>query len=346
MAVRGPGFASDNYAPMCPEALEALVRANEGPAPAYGADAWTARAEAAIAAWFEAECRVFFVGTGTAGNALALATLARPYERVLCHEAAHAIHDECGAPGLVGGGVRLTPLPGAHGRIDRETLAGALAGRADVHHGRAAALTLTQPTELGTVYTPEALAGLCALAHGHGLRVHVDGARLFNAVAALGCAPRALGPDAGVDVLTLGGTKGGLGLGEALVFFDLELAEGFAWRHKQAGQLFSKMRFLSAPWTGLLEGDAWRRHAAHANACARRLAEAVAGVEGVRLAHPVEANAVFLELPAAVAAGLEARGWRFHALPAWGGARFLCAWDTEEAAVDLLAADIAELAAG
>jgi threonine aldolase len=204
-------------------------------------------------------------------------------------------------------------------------------------------VTLTQATEVGTVYRPAEVAAIAELAHAHGLRVHMDGARFCNAVAALGAAPAEITWRAGVDVLCFGGTKMGLPVGEAVVFFDRKLSEDFAWRCKQAGQLASKMRFLSAPWLGMLEGDAWLRHAAHANAMAQRLAAGLAGIPGARLLFPVEANGVFVALPDEVQQGLRQRGWRFYTFIGAGGARLMCAWDTQPESVDALLADLREL---
>jgi threonine aldolase len=202
---------------------------------------------------------------------------------------------------------------------------------------------MTQATEVGTVYQPSEIAAIATLAHQHGLRVHMDGARFANAVASLNVAPAEITWRAGVDVLCFGGTKMGLPIGEAVVFFNRELAEDFAWRCKQAGQLASKMRFLSAPWLGILENAAWLRHASHANAMAKRLAEGLTGLPGVSLMFPVEANGVFAMLPAEVQDKLRSRGWRFYTFIGAGGARFMCAWDTRPETVDTLLADLREI---
>ena len=204
-------------------------------------------------------------------------------------------------------------------------------------------VTLTQATEVGTVYRPAEVAAIAELAHAHGLRVHMDGARFCNAAAALGAAPAEITWRAGVDLLCFGGTKMGLPVGEAVVFFDRRLSEDFAWRCKQAGQLASKMRFLSAPWLGMLEGGAWLHHAAHANAMAQRLAAGLADIPGARLLFPVEANGVFVALPDSVQQGLRDRGWRFYTFIGAGGARLMCAWDTQPESVDALLADLREL---
>jgi threonine aldolase len=324
-------FASDNFAGLCPEALAALIEANADHAPSYGADGWTLEATRLIREIFETECEVFPVFTGTAANSLALASICAPFERTLCFEHAHIAVDECGAPGFFAHGTTLTRIPGEHGKITPAAIVQAATARTDVHHPRARAVSLTQSTELGTVYTPAELTAIGRAAHDLGLAVHMDGARFANAVAALGVAPRALTWEAGIDVLSFGGTKNGLPFGEAVVFFDRELARHFEYRRKQAGQLASKMRFLSAPWVGALRDGAWLRHAAHANAMAAKLEHGLREIPGVVLAHPREANAVFATLPPAIADALRAQGWRFYSdVDPSGAARLMCAWDTRE----------------
>jgi threonine aldolase len=299
-------FASDNHAGICPEAIAALVEANSAHAPSYGADDWTIEATRLVRELFETDCDVFFVFNGTAANSLSLASLCQPFDSVLCHEQAHIATDECGAPGFFAHGTTLTPISGEHGKISPEAVIRAATGRRDVHHSRARALSLTQSTELGAVYSPTEIAALAAAAHEHGLAVHMDGARFANAVAAAGVAPRALTWEAGVDVLSLGGTKNGLPFGEAVVFFKREHARFFEYRRKQGGQLASKMRFLTAPWIGALRDGAWLRHAAHANAMAAELERGLRALPGVRIAHRRQANAVFASLPAPVAASHQA----------------------------------------
>lgn len=345
----GAQFASDNWAGLAPEALAALVEANAaGHAPAYGDDAWTARACDAIRALFEApEAEVFFVFSGTAANALALAHLCKPYEAVVCTPHAHVAADECNALGLLGGGVSLLLADDPHGggKLTPAMLAAAAQRRSDVHAPRARAVTLAQSTELGGIYGLDELRALGEAAHGLDLAFHMDGARFANAVAALGCSPADASWRAGVDVLCFGGSKNGLAVGEAVVFFDRARAEGFAWRAKQAGQLASKMRSITAPWLGLLEGGAWLAHARNANAMAARLAAALAELPRVRLHAAADANGVFAWLPRAAITALQARGWAFHEfLPPRDGlgcCRFMCAWDTPAERVDALVADLA-----
>lgn len=347
MSVGLQNFASDNWAGIAPEALAALLQANAaGHAPAYGNDAWTQRACDAIRALFDHDAEVFFVFTGGAANALALAALCRPYEAVVCTPQAHIALDEANAVGFFGGGTGLLPATDAPGaKLTPAALEAAATRRRDVHASRARAVSLTQSTELGCVYTPDELRALTTAAHALDLKVHMDGARLANAVAALGVAPAALTGQAGVDVLSFGMTKNGAPAGEAVVFFDRALAEGFEWRAKQAGQLASKMRLLAAPWVGLLEGDAWLAHARHANAMAARLAAAIERLPGVELLAPREANGVFAWLPRRAIDAVRERGWSFHeVLPerdGRGACRLMCAWDTEAATVDAFAADLA-----
>jgi threonine aldolase len=322
-------LASDTYAGLCPEALDALRQANRGHAPAYGDDAWTARARDLLRDVFATDCEVFFVATGTAANALALAALCRPYHSVLCHADAHIQTDECGAPEYAGHGIKLIALEGAGGKLEPARVRQAAAQRRDVHSHLPGVLSLSQPTEAGTLYPMDELRVLTALAHELGLRVHVDGARFVNALAALRLPPAELSWQAGADVLCLGGTKNGLLAGDAVIFFDRALAEGFEYRRKQAGHLMAKLRFLAAPWVAVLESGAWLRNAEHANAMARRLEQKLRAIPGVRLLYPVQANAVFVDMPPAWADGLHQRGWHFYTIA--GGYRLMCSWDTQEA---------------
>ena len=338
-------FASDNYAGVTPEAWDALERANHGHALAYGEDAWTARASDLVREIFETDCEVFFTFSGTAANSLALATLCRSYHSIVCHELAHLETDECGAPEFFSGGTKVLLARGELGKVDPQSLREVATRRSDMHFPRTRALSVTQATELGTVYRESELGEMAESVRSLGLHLHMDGARFANAVASLGVAPRALAPDVSVDVLCFGGAKLGLPVGELVVFFNLALAEEFEFRCKQAGQLAAKMRFLAAPWVGLLESGAWLDHAAHANRQASRLAEALTGL-GVELLAPSEANAVFAQLSAAAAAELRSRGWLFYDFIGEGGARFMCSWDTTDEDVDSLVADVAAVVQG
>jgi threonine aldolase len=323
-------FASDNYAGICPEAFAALSEANLSHAPGYGDDRWTAEAADLIRATFACDCEVFFVFNGTAANSLALSALCQSYHSIVCHETAHVETDECGAPEFFSNGTKVLTAPGPHGKLSPEAVEHLVRRRADIHYPKPRVISVTQPTELGTLYTRAELLALGERARALGLRVHMDGARFANAVAALGVSPRAISRDVGVDVLCLGGTKNGMAVGEAVVFFDRALAAEFEYRCKQAGQLASKMRFLAAQWVGMLRDGAWLRRARHANQMATLLAQLLEGAPGVSLLHPVEANAVFAALPPGAAEGLRAGGWRFYDFIGSGGVRFMCAWDVNE----------------
>ncbi len=338
-------FASDNFAGICPEAWAALAEANRDHAPSYGADAWTAEATRLIREVFETDCEVHFVFTGTAANSLAVAAACAPFESVLCHQHAHLATDECGAPGFFSHGLSLVPLPGKDGKLHFADVERAATSRTDVHHPKPRLVSLTQSTELGTVYAVEEVAAIGATADNLSLALHMDGARFANAIATLGVAPRAVTWEAGVDVLSLGGIKNGMAGGEALVFFDKHLARHFAFRRKQSGQLSSKMRFLAAPWVGVLRDGAWLRHAAHANAMAVQLERGLRTLAGVQIAYPCQANAVFAILPTHLADRLHARGWQFYNdVGPDGAARLMCSWDTTAEDVAAFLDDAANVA--
>ena len=339
-------FASDNNAGICPQALEALVRANaEGHVPGYGDDEWTQAASARLRDLFETDAQVFFVFNGTAANALALAQLCKPYHAVIAHAFSHIEEDEAGAPALFSGGAKIVTADTPLAKLTPEAVdALAKKGLRGVHHVKARALSITQATELGTVYTPGEIVALTDVARRHGLKVHMDGARFSNALATLACSPAELSWRAGVDVLCFGGVKNGLAVGEAVLFFDRALAAEFEWRVKQAGHLNSKMRLVTAPWLALLEDGVWLKNARHANAMATRLAERITNLPGVRLLAPVQANGVFLELPLSVQAKLREKGWRFYTFLGETGCRLMCAWDTAPETVDRFAADLADAA--
>jgi threonine aldolase len=340
-------FASDNYSGSTPEAWAALEEARHGHARAYGEDPWTERAANLIRDVFETDCDVFFVFNGTAANSLALASCCQSYHSILCHELAHVETDECGAPEFFSNGTKVLLLPGENGRLDPASIERTVKKRTDLHFPKPRAVSLTQATEVGTTYTPDELKAIWARTKSLGLKLHMDGARFANAVASLRCSPKEITWQAGVDVLCFGGTKQGMAVGEAVVFFNREMAREFEWRCKQAGQLASKMRFLSASWVGMLRDGAWLRHAAHANAMAARLETAIAGLPGIQMLFPRQANAVFAELPPHAIERLRANGWVFYTFIGAGGCRFMCSWDTEASDVDALAADLrAALASG
>jgi threonine aldolase len=351
-------FASDNTAGICPEALAALHAANDGPSASYGEDPFTFRAQQLMRELFETDCETFFVFNGTAANALALSALCSRYQSILCHEVAHIDTDECGAPEFFTGGSKLLPLPGARGKLAAAEIERALSRGHGIHFPKPAALSLTQSTELGTLYSPEELRALADLAHARGLHVHLDGARFANAAAVFtskspleqSAAPRpsvvsAASPAdltwrAGVDVLCFGGTKNGLLTTEAVVFFNPSLARDFAARVKQSGQLASKQRFASAQWAAVLADGAWLRHAAHANAAAQTLAAALRPLPGVTLALEPEANAVFVNLPPAASAAMRARGWHFYPFIGEHGYRLMCSWSTRSEDITRFIADL------
>ena len=333
-------FASDNYAGICPEVWAAMDAANRGSAVAYGDDDWTARAADAFRTLFETDCEVFFVFNGTAANSLALSALCQSYHSVICSSSAHVETDECGAPEFFSNGSKLLIASTPDGKLTPDAVRALATSRADIHFPKPRVVTITQPTETGQVYSLAEIQAIAATCRDLGLKLHVDGARFAHACATLECAPADISWRAGVDVLCFGGTKNGMGVGEAVIFFDRALAQDFDYRCKQAGQLASKMRFLSAPWIGLLESGAWLRNAAHANACASRLKEVVEALPGIEIMFPVEANAVFIAAPEPVLEQLRSRGWHFYTFIG-GGARFMFAWDTLVENVDRLALDIA-----
>lgn len=342
-------FASDNYAGMCPEASHWFAQANaSGHEPAYGEDRWTARSTDMLRKLFDIDCDVYFVFNGTAANSLALASMCQSYHSVICSPVAHIETDECGGPEFFSNGSKL--LVGESqsdsariGKLTPEAVSALVTKRTDIHYPRPKIVSLTQATELGTVYSVEEVRAIAWTAQKHDLKVHMDGARFANAVAHLGCSPADITWRAGVDVLCFGGTKNGLPIGEAVVFFDRKLSEDFAWRVKQAGQLASKMRFISAPWVGLLENDVWLRNASHANAMAQRLYQGLLAQPQVQVLHAPQANGVFANLPEAAVSALHAKGWKFYQFIAGGGCRFMCAWDTTEASVDALLHDLREV---
>jgi len=333
-------FASDNTAAVCPEAWAALAAANREPAvSSYGEDPWTKRVADQVRQIFETDCETFLVFNGTAANALALAHSCRPFHSVLCHERAHIETDECGAPEFFSGGSKLHRITGANGKLDLMHAADVLAHHIDVHSSKPRVLSLTQATELGTVYTPDELDAVSAFAKKHELALHMDGARFANAVASLGCTPREISWQRGVDVLVFGGTKNGAAAGELVIFFDRALAREFDYRAKQAGQLASKMRFLAAPWAGLLTDEIWLKNARHANAMASLLAEKLRAAGLGQLAFPREANALFLHLPNEIAEQMRRRGWQFLKFVEPDIYRLMCSWATTETEIEEFVAD-------
>lgn len=337
---KGRQFASDNYAGICPEAFAALEEANDQHAGSYGHDPWTRKASSLIRDIFETDCQVFFVFNGTAANSLAISSLCRSYHGILCHETAHVETDECGAPEFFSGGAKVLLLPGENGKIEPASIDRLARRRSDVHYPKPRVVSLTQATELGTVYTPGELKEIGAMSRKLKLRLHMDGARFPNAAASLGVAPKELSWRAGVEALCFGGTKNGIALGETVVFFKRELADEFEYRRKQAGQLASKMRFLAAPWVGMLSDGAWLRHAAHANRMAQKLKQELEKVTGVNILFPCQANAVFAELPVPAIEALWKLGWMFYIFIGPGGCRLMCSWDTTDEDIQAFVADL------
>jgi threonine aldolase len=332
-------FASDNYAGICPEAWSALEAANAGHATAYGEDAWTARAADAFRSLFEKDLELFFVFNGTAANSLALASLCQSYHGVICCDSSHVETDECGAPEFFSNGSKLLVAAGRDGKLTPAAIHELATKRTDIHYPKPRVVTITQPTELGTVYALDEIKAISLACKQRGLWLHMDGARFANACAALGCSPAELTWKSGVDVLCFGGTKNGMAAGEAVLFFDKALAVDFDYRCKQAGQLASKMRYLSAPWVGLLESGAWLKNAAYANHCASYFAEKVRPIAKIRISAPVEANSVFITASDEILERVRERGWRFYTFIG-GAARFMFAWDADLERVDALVADV------
>ncbi len=339
-------FTSDNAGPAHPSVMEALTRANADYAGSYGADAIMDGVRAKIRNLFEApDAAVYLVATGTAANALSLACLCPPWATIYCHRNSHIEEDECAAPEFYTGGAKLTLLDGGHARIEPRSFEDALSftARAGVHNVQKGALSLTNSTEAGAVYSLDQIRALTDIAKAHGLPVHLDGARFSNAVAALGCTPAEMTWKAGVDIVCFGGTKNGLMGVEAVVIFDAKLAWEFELRRKRGGHLFSKHRYLSAQMEAYLDGDLWREMALHANAMATRLSEGLLA-KGADLQHPTEANAVFAAWSrdghrAVQAAGGQYYFWPFNqSLDGPGdeklSARLVCSWCTTEEDVD------------
>ncbi|HVN11184.1 MAG TPA: beta-eliminating lyase-related protein [Kineosporiaceae bacterium] len=335
----GHTFGSDNHAPVHPEVLAAIAAVNHGHDSPYGADDVTARAVDVVRARLGAPAAVAFVFNGTGANLVGLGLALRPWQHVVCAASAHLAVDECGAPERLLG-VKLVGIDTPDGKLTPQLVRASVTGVGDEHRTQPGAVSITQSTELGTLYTPSEITAIAEIAHELGMVLHVDGARLVNAAAALGVSLAAITTDCGVDVLSLGGTKNGMLAGEAVVVLRPGLEVGLAFARKQLGQLGSKGRYLAAQFLALFEGDLWRSNAEHANAMARRLAGGVRDLPGVRITQPVQANAVFVLLPPAVVAPLQER----FGFSTWdertGEIRWMCSWDTAEADVDDLVAAV------
>lgn len=337
-------FGSDNYAGVHPEVLAAIADANVGHEVSYGADSWTARLGEVLDGVFGRPVQTYPVCTGTGANVVGLQAMLPRWGAVICTDVAHINTDENAAPERVGG-LKLLTVPAPDGRLTPDGVAGRLGGRDDEHRAQPGVVSLTQSTELGTCYTPEQVAMIAALAHAEGLTVHMDGARLANAAATLGVPVRAFTADAGVDVVSLGGTKNGVLGAEAVVVLNPDAVDGVRYLRKIDMQLISKMRFVSAQLIALFDGDLWLRSATHANAMAQRLSTALTAIPGARVTLPVEANAVFAVLPPGVADQVrdDFHFYDWDGLP--GLVRLMCAFDTTADDVDRLAAAVARAAA-
>jgi len=331
-------FLSDNAASACPEVMAAMAAANR-PDASYDGDAWSQRLTATFAALFETEVEAHWISTGTAANALALSSLCPPFGSVVCHRDAHIQNDECGAPEFFTGGAKLLLCDGIGAKVDPGAVERLLASvRDDVHQTQPAALSITNASEYGLVYSPDEVAALGRLCRERGLRFHMDGARFANAVARLGCTPAELSWRAGVDVLSFGFVKNGGFSAEALLFFDPALAKGFGYRRKRAGHLLSKGRYLAAQLLAMLEDDVWLRNARAANAGAQRLAAAA----GSRLVVPVEVNELFVKVAPHEATKLRAAGFEFYDWDV-GQIRLVVSWDQPDAEIAALAAALEAL---
>lgn len=336
-------FASDNNSGACPEVLKVLQESNQEHAYGYGDDEWTRRASDGLRDLFETDCEVFFVFNGTAANSLALASTCCSYHSILCHRLAHLEADECGAPEFFSNGSKVLLLEGDQGKISPSSIDEAVMRRTDLHYPKPKAVSVTQATEVGTIYTLDELRLLGETCRKRGLKFQMDGARFANAIAESGMNPGELIKESGVDILCFGSTKNGAMVGDAVIFFDRDLAYEFEYRCKQAGQLASKMRYLSAPWVALLKDDLWLKNAKNANKRAEQLNQALRGIGDLQVLFPRQANSVFIELPMLVQDKLKERGWRFYTFIGKGGCRFMCSWDTTAEDITCLVSDLREL---
>jgi threonine aldolase len=328
-------FSSDNASGISPEIMTAMQAANDGDAMAYGNDAITARLEAKIADLFESDCKVFPVATGTIANCLALASISKPYGAIFCHRNSHIEVDECGGPEFYSGGSKLKLLDGGDAKFSATDLETAIegSGLGGVHHSQVTGVSMTQASELGTVYQLAEVKAIADVSHKHDLKLHMDGARFANAVATLGCSPAEATWKQGVDLMSFGATKNGAMAAEAVIFFNKDLGEDFEFHRKRAGQLASKMRFISAQLEAYVSDDLWLKNARHANDMAQKLAAGLAALPGADLFAPVEGNQVFVTLPPALTAVLHQAGIQCHT---WEGdtVRFVASFNTSQDAVE------------
>lgn len=330
-------FTSDNVTCACSEVMDAVIAANTDIATSYGDDDWSSRLQVRLSEIFETDVMVFPVVTGTASNAIALSALTPPFGKIYCHELSHINTDECGAPEFYTGGAKLIPMSGNDGKINADNLASSINGTGNVHHAQPSTVSITQACEAGTVYQLDEISAISETAHAHGLSVHMDGARFANALVTLDVSPAEMTWKLGVDVLSFGGTKNGCLAAEAIVIFKPDLVKTLPFLHKRAGQLLSKMRFVSAQLEAYLFDGVWLRNARHANAMASRLSEGLSSFPDIELAYPTQSNEVFVRLPQSVIERLNGEGFEVNERELDGAAvRFVTAWNTQPTDVDQL----------
>jgi threonine aldolase len=317
-----------------------MEEANKGHASAYGEDIWTDKASDKVRELFEIDCEVFFTFNGTAANSLSLSHLCQSYHSIICSNVSHIETDECGGPEFFSNGTKILLTPHRQGKVTPAEVERLVKHRSDIHYPKPQAVSITQSTEVGTVYAVDELQALSEAARRCHLKVHMDGARFANAAVTLGLSPKDITWKAGVDVLCFGGTKNGMAVGDMVVFFDKDMAHEFDYRCKQSGQLASKMRYLAAPWLGLLERGRWLANARNANTRALSLYKKMEKIKDIKLLFPCQANAVFAKLPTAMTSALKQKGWHFYDFIGAGGARFMCSWDTKESDVEALVRDM------
>ncbi|WP_321311160.1 low specificity L-threonine aldolase [Halarcobacter sp.] len=335
-------FASDNYSQICPEVLEKIIELNNDYAPAYGNDFYTKFAADKLRELFEIDCEVFFVFNGTAANSLSLASLCNSYHSIICSDVAHIETDECGAPEFFSNGAKLLVANSNNGKLTPKEISYLATKRDDIHYPKPKVISITQSTELGTVYTIEELKEIKKVANEHNLHIQMDGARFANAVVSLGCKPADITWKVGIDVLCFSGTKNGMAMGEVVIFFNKDLSEDFDYRCKQAGQLASKMRFISAQWIGLLENSLWRKNAEHANSMAKYFEKRINEIDNINIKFPVESNSVFIEMSEEIINKLRSKNWLFYSFIGLGGGRFVFSWNTTKERINKLIEDILE----
>ncbi len=335
-------FASDNNSGIHPRILAAIIQANENHCVSYGDDVYTQQAIEIFKSHFGEQTEVFFVFNGTAANVLSLMQTTKPYSSIICSETAHINVDECGAPERIAG-IKVISVPHKEGKISPEKILPHLHGFGFEHHSQPSAISISQTTEMGTVYTPAEITELTDLAHRHNMILHIDGARLANAAAALNLPFRAFTVDCGVDVVSFGGTKNGMLLGEAILIFNPQLAEGFKYRRKQSMQLFSKMRFMGAQFIAYFSDNLWLENARHANAMAKRLAEAIRQIPEITITTPVEANGVFAIIPKEWVEPLRKEYFFYTWNETTSEIRWMCSFDTTPEDIDMFVEKIKQL---